>query len=278
MTRTDTFQISAEVAEMYEAAFVPTLFAGLAPHLVDAGGVTAGSRVLDVACGTGIVARVAAGRVAQPGRVVGLDLNEAMLSVARRVRPDLEWHQGDAVALPFPDGAFDVALCQSGLMFVPDPVAALREMARVITADGTVAVQVWSALERQVGVRPLADAVARYAGPDAVDLIGTYFRLGDPDAFARLCDAAGLRVTGVRTMPVTLRSPSIDDYVTTEVESTPLISRISGETYRRIRADARIGLAPFCDETGALAMPLEVYLVTARHRRDPDGRRRQPAD
>ena len=85
-------------------------------------------------------------------------------------------------------------------------------------------------------------------------------------------------MTGVRTMPVTLRSPSIDDYVTTEVESTPLISRISGETYRRIRADARIGLAPFCDETGALAMPLEVYLVTARRRRDPDGRRRQPAD
>lgn len=265
MTRTDTFQqISVEAAETYEASFVPILFSGLAPHLVDAAGVAPGNRVLDVACGTGIIARVAADRVAEAGRVVGLDLNEAMLTVARRVRPDLEWHQGDAVALPFPDGAFDVVLCQSGLMFMPDPITALREMARVVTVDGTVAVQVWSKPERQAGFRPLSDAVARHAGPDAVNLISTYFRLGDPDEFARLCDAADLRVTGTRTMPVTVRSPSIDDYVTTEVESTPLISRISNDTYRRIREDARTGLARYCDESGAVALPLEVYLVTAR--------------
>jgi Methylase involved in ubiquinone/menaquinone biosynthesis len=261
---TDTFQqISVEVAEMYEACFVPTLFAGLAPHLVDAAEVGPGHRVLDVACGTGIVARTAAERVGERGRVAGLDLNEAMLTVARRVRPDLEWHRGDAAALPFPDETFDVALCQSGLMFVPDPAVALREMARVVIPGGTVAVQVWSAPERQIGFRPLADAVARHAGPDAVDLISTYFRLGDTEAFTRLCEAAGLEVTGVRTLPVTLRSTSIDEYVTTEIESTPLVSRLTDEAYRRIREDARVGLAPFCDGSGALAMPLEVYLVTA---------------
>jgi ubiquinone/menaquinone biosynthesis C-methylase UbiE len=143
MSNADTFQqVSLEVAEMYEASFVPTLFADLAPHLVTAAAVAPGDRVLDVACGTGIVARVAADRVGEQSRVVGLDLNEAMLTVARRVRPDLEWHQGDAGALPFPDSAFDVAMCQSGLMFVPDPGAALREMARVVAVGGTVAAQV----------------------------------------------------------------------------------------------------------------------------------------
>ena len=262
---TDTFQqISVEIAETYEASFVPSLFAGLAEHLVAAAGITPGQRILDVACGTGIVARVAADRAGERGRVTGLDLNDAMLTVARRVRPDLDWRQGDATSLPFPDRSFDVVLCQSGLMFVPDVAGAVREMARVAVDGGTVAVQVWSSLERQTGIQPLADAVARYAGREAVDLISTYFRLGDQDAFTAHFDAAGLRVTFVRSLPVTLRAPSIDEYVTTEVESTPLVSRISDDVYRRIREDARTGLAPFCDDAGGLALPLEVYLVIAR--------------
>jgi ubiquinone/menaquinone biosynthesis C-methylase UbiE len=262
---TDTFQqISVEIAETYEASFVPSLFAGLAEHLVAAAGITPEQRILDVACGTGIVARVAADRAGERGRVTGLDLNDAMLMVARRVRPDLDWRQGDAASLPFPDQSFDVVLCQSGLMFVPDVAGAVREMARVAVDGGTVAVQVWSSLERQTGIQPLADAVARHAGREAVDLISTYFRLGDQDAFTGHFDAAGLRVTSVQSLPVTLAAPSIDEYVTTEVESTPLVSRISDDVYRRIREDARTGLAPFCDDAGGLALPLEVYLVIAR--------------
>jgi ubiquinone/menaquinone biosynthesis C-methylase UbiE len=265
MSNIDSFQdVSVQIAETYEASFVPALFAGLARHLVESAGITAGQRVLDVACGTGIVARTVADRVGPSGTVVGLDLNDGMLTVARRLRPDLEWRQGDAVSLPFPDDSFDVALCQSGLMFVPDSGRAIAQMARVVAPGGTVAVQVWSALERQRGVLPFAEAVARHAGRDAVDLIGTYFRLGDQDALCQLCRAAGLIVTDVHTMPVTLHSPSVDAYVTTEVESTPLISRVSEETYERIRVDARRALAQFCNEDGALALPLEVYLVTAR--------------
>jgi ubiquinone/menaquinone biosynthesis C-methylase UbiE len=264
MSSTDTFQISLETAETYEAAFVPSLFAHLAPHLVDAAGVTAGDRVLDVACGTGIVARTAAERTGPAGHVVGLDLNEAMLTVARRVRPDLDWRQGDATSLPFPDGTFDVALCQSGLMFVPDPAAAVAELARVVRPGGRVAVQVWSSLDRQTAIQPLADAVARHAGRDAVGLIGTYFRLGDREQFTGRFTRAGLRVTEVRTLPATVRAPSVDAYVTTEVESTPLIDRISEEVYRRIREEARAGLARYCDDSGAVALPLEAYLVVAR--------------
>lgn len=105
--------------------------------------------------------------------------------------------------------------------------------------------------------------VTRHAGPDAAELLGTYFRLGDPDELARLCAVAGLRVTGVRTLPVTVRAPSIDAYVTAEVESTPLIARIDEATYARIRTDARTALAPFADDAGRLSMPMEVYLLTA---------------
>ncbi|WP_199522497.1 methyltransferase domain-containing protein [Geodermatophilus marinus] len=263
MSSTDTFQLSLQTAETYEAAFVPSLFAHLAPHLVDAAGVTAGDRVLDVACGTGIVARTAAERAGPAGHVVGLDLNEAMLTVARRIRPDLDWRQGDAASLPFPDGSFDVALCQSGLMFVPDVAASVGEMARVVRPGGRVAAQVWSSLDRQTAIHPLADAVARFAGRDAVDLIGTYFRLGDREEFTGQFTRAGLRVSDVRTLPVTVRAPSVDDYITTEVESTPLVDRISEDVYRRIREEARAGLARYRDATGALVLPLEAYLVAA---------------
>jgi ubiquinone/menaquinone biosynthesis C-methylase UbiE len=264
MNSTETFHISLEAAETYETAFVPSLFAHLAQHLLDAAEVTAGDRVLDVACGTGVVARTAADRAGPTGHVIGLDLNEAMLTVARRVRPALDWRRGDASSLPFPDASFDVVLCQSGLMFVPDPAVAVGEMARVACPTGRVAAQVWSSLDRQTAIAPFADAVARHAGPGAVDLIGTYFRLGDREQFTGQFTRAGLRVTAVRTLPVTVRAPSVDAYVTTEVESTPLIDRISDDAYRRIREDTRAGLARYCDASGALALPLEAYLVSAR--------------
>ena len=117
---TETFQIPLEAAEVYEERFVPALFGQWAPLLLEEAGVDRGHRVLDVACGTGIVARTAADRVGPTGSVVGLDLNEAMLIVAKRVRPDLEWRHGDAAEFPFGEGSFDIALCQMALMFFPD--------------------------------------------------------------------------------------------------------------------------------------------------------------
>src|SRR5215218_11336618 len=110
---TQTFQLSVEAAEVYEARFVPALFAEWAPHLVEAARVAGGQAVLDVACGTGVVARTAADRMGGQGRVVGLDLNEGMLTVAGRLRPDIEWRQGDAADLPFEAGSFDAVLCQA---------------------------------------------------------------------------------------------------------------------------------------------------------------------
>lgn len=261
-THAETFQVSLEIAEAYEANFVPSLFAGVARQLVDFAGIAPDQNVLDVGCGTGIVARTAADRGAT---VTGLDLNKAMLTVARRLRPDLTWRQGDAAALPFPDAAFDVTLCQSALMFVPDPTAAMREMARVTVAEGTVGVQIWASPDRQRGFQPLADAIARHADPDSVELVATYFRLGDLDEFTQLCADAGLTLTAVDTTEVTLHAPSVDAYVTTEVESTPLVERIDEETYARLRADAGTGLAAFCDASGALALPFEIHLIRAQH-------------
>ncbi len=260
----ESFQIPIEAAEFYESAFVPAFFAQWAPILCEAAGVGPGQRLLDVACGTGIVARTAADLVAPEGKVVGLDLNEAMLIVARRVRPDIEYHQGGAAALPFPAGSFDTALCQLALMFFPDRLTALREMGRVIRPGGTVAIAVPSRLDAQAAFSPFVDLAARHAGPAAVSLLSTYFVCGDLDELTGLVQTAGLKVTSARTHVGVYRAPSVDAFVTTEVESTPLIERLSDEVYQRIRTGARDVLAPFTAADGSVEAPFECHVLATR--------------
>lgn len=262
----ETFQIPLEAAEAYETAFVPRLFGQWAEWLVEAADVTSGQHVLDVACGTGAVTRAAADRMNGRSTVVGLDLNEAMLTVAGRLRPDLEWRQGDAAELPFADGSFDVVLCQSGLMFFPDVPHALREMARVVTEGGTVAVQVWDRRENQPGYRPLIEVVARHAGPDAINLLSTYFDLGDLDEFAGIASTAGLEVTGTRTRTSTMRFATVDELIAVEVRSTPLGERLSEDALRLIVAEAREALGSFVTDDGELDMPIRGHLILARRR------------
>jgi ubiquinone/menaquinone biosynthesis C-methylase UbiE len=259
----ESFQIPIEAAEAYEAAFVPAFFAQWAPLLCDASGLTAGQQVLDVACGTGIVARTAAGRVG-PANVMGVDLNEAMLAVARRVAPDLEFRQADSSALPFDEASFDIVLSQMALMFFADRAASLREMARVTVDSGTVAVLVPGALEHQVSFSRFVEMASSHAGSEARSLLTTYFRCGDLDQLAALVESAGLQVTTARTEMGTYRAPSVDAFVVTEVESTPLVQRISEEVYRRIRADAHDVLAPFTAADGRVEAPFEANLVVAR--------------
>jgi ubiquinone/menaquinone biosynthesis C-methylase UbiE len=262
----ETFQISAEQAEFYESKFVPAIFGEWAPHVVDAAGVVSGQAVLDVACGTGVVAREAADRMGEQGRVVGLDLNEAMLGVARRVRPNIEWKQGDAAELSFPDASFDVVLCQAALMFFPDRARALSEMARVVTPDGTVCVQVFGSAESQPAYGSFIEVAARHAGPEAIDLLNSYWVLGDLDLVGSLLEAAGLETTTIHTHLCTARFDSIEEAVRTEVEGTPLIDRISDDVYRRILEDSRNALRPFTTESGTAEFPVEGYVISARKR------------
>lgn len=252
-----SYALSAEAAEFYESTFVPGLFASWAQRLVDVAAPAPGESVLDVACGTGAVARTAAGRAAV---VVGLDANEAMLAVARRLRPDLRWQAGDAGALPFGDGEFDVVLSQAALMFFADPVGAMREMGRV--AADRVAVQVPGRLAASPGYLALTEVVARHAGPEAVELISGYFSAGEPDHLSGLCTAAGLRVDHWESWLSATRLPSLDDFLAAEL--LPLADRVAPEIRARIIADCRTNLSAYLDSTGAIAAPLEVHLFTAR--------------
>jgi len=259
----ESFDIPIEAAEAYEAALVPAFFAQWAPILCDTACVNAGQQILDAACGTGIVARTAAER-AGAAHVVGVDLNQAMLTVARRVRGDIDWRQGDVAALPLADSSFDAVLCQMALMFFPDRITALREMARVTVPSGTVAVLVPASLDAQPAYEPFVEVAARHAGREARSLLTTYFACGNLDELTGWFGQAGLRVTATVTHSGSARFPSADALVTTEVESTPLGERISAEVYDRIKRDAREVLAPFTADDGTLEAPFRVHVIAAR--------------
>jgi SAM-dependent methyltransferase len=263
MTAPETFQIPLEAAEIYESRFVPALFADWAPHVVDLAGVASGQSVLDVACGTGIVARTAAGRVGPGGRVVGVDLNQAMLTVAQRVCPGVELRQADVTALPFEDASFDAVLCQMALMFFPDRVAAIAEMGRVAKPGRPIVVMVPSSLDAQPAYRPLVDLAGRHAGPEAVGVLSAYWACGDLDELLATVRAAGLDVSSTRTRMGAARFGSIDEFVAVEVEGTPVRERLSDDQYDALRREANDVLAEFTTSDGAAVIPIEGHLVAA---------------
>ena len=260
----ERFQVSTEAAEVYEARFVPAIFGEWAPLLATIAGVAPGQSVLDVACGTGVVARTVVDQQGGDGRVVGVDLNEGMLAVARRIRPDLEWRRADVVDLPFADGAFDTVLCQMALMFFPDRAAAIREMARVTRPGGTVAVCVPAALDAQPAYGPFVEMAVQHAGPTARSLLGSYWSCGDLGELVAWLTGAGLAVTDTWTHLGTAHFDSPEDLAATEVEASPLVQLLPQDVYARIRAGAREVLGPFTDPTGALPAPLRGHLVAAR--------------
>lgn len=261
---TETFQLNREQAQAYDDMFVPALFGQWAPPLVDCARVRRGQSVLDVACGTGVVARAAREVVGPSGRVVGVDLSPAMLEVARDARPDLEWMQGDAEDLPFAEAEFDVALCQSALFFFADPGRAVAEMARVVVPGGVVALQTYAPLAEQPAYGPFVELVARHAGPEARVLLGTYWSQGALDSLIGLTSAAGLSLLESRSSLGVAIFPSAAAVAETEIRATPLAERITPETYELVVAGTEELLGGYADQAGLVRVPIRATLLATR--------------
>jgi ubiquinone/menaquinone biosynthesis C-methylase UbiE len=186
---------SGSVAEANERYIMAAFGNAWAQALVQLAAPEEGERVLDVACGTGPVARYAAALVGPSGRVIGLDLNAGMLAIARalpqREGIAIEWREGDATALPFPDASFDRVCCQQGLQFFPDRPAALREMCRVLVPGGRLALSVWRGLEHQPFYAALTEALERYVSPEAAGSLRAAFTLANAQVSRELQNVGG---------------------------------------------------------------------------------------
>ncbi len=264
MSQPETFQIPLETAETYESRFVPAIFADWSMPVIEAAGIGPGTRVLDVACGTGIVARTAAPLVGADGQVVGVDLNPAMLAVAERVAPTVEWRQGPADELPVETGSFDVVTCQMAMMFFPDRRAALVEMARAVGPGGRVVVMVPAGLADQPAYGPFVEAVVDRAGDWTRSLVEAYWNCGDLDELSEVVADAGLEVVDRRTRVGTARFASASDFVLTEIEATPLAGRVDADTVAAIVGDVGTALARIAVPEGPFEIPLVGHIIVAR--------------
>ena len=190
----------ASFPEMYERLLVGPLFRPFAEHLVDRAQLRAGDRVLDIGCGTGVVARLAKDRLGTDGTVVGVDLSPPMIAVARSIEPRVEWRAGDAGALPVRDPErFDVVICQQGLQFFPDKAAAAREMRRVLSPGGRLLVSAWR------GEDPVSRELRLVAEVHVGAVADQRWGFGDEVAIRDLLEHAGLRDVRVETVSRTIR-------------------------------------------------------------------------
>jgi SAM-dependent methyltransferase len=253
-------QVRASAAEIYDEFFVPALFAEWAPRVLDAAAVKRGQQVLDVACGTGVLAR---GGAARGAAVTGLDVNPGMLSVARGYRADVDWREGRAESLPFADASFGAVLCQFGLMFFEDRVAALREMRRVLRAGGRLVVAVWGPLRETPGYAAMAGLLQRLFGEEIAGALHAPYSLGNRGALMRLFADAGLAQARIETREGTARFPSIADWVRTDIKGWTLADRIDDAQLALLQAEAARELQPFVARDGSVAFAHGAHLVTA---------------
>jgi ubiquinone/menaquinone biosynthesis C-methylase UbiE len=223
MTWQDQYQQEGSAAELFQRYIVPRITSLWGKDLIDRARVRVGENVLDVACGTGVVTRLAAQQSGN-GRVVGLDLNADMLRVARGVAHDgisIEWCEGSALALPFEEGTFNVVLCQLGLQFFPDESLALHEMARVLSFGGRLLLSVFTSIERTPVAYVFANALDRHLGESASSAKRAEHSFSDSDRLEQLAADAGLKNVVVVPVTLTIRFPSALDYVRLQLTATP---------------------------------------------------------
>ncbi|HTI54031.1 MAG TPA: methyltransferase domain-containing protein [Verrucomicrobiae bacterium] len=270
MSESERWQLGGNAPEVYERELVPAIFAPWAPLLVAKVALREGEHALDVACGTGVVTRLAAARLGREGHVVGLDLNPGMLARARAAAPPdgaaVEWREGDAGAMPFGSATFDAVLCQLGLQYFPDRQQAAREMRRVLKPGGRLAVLVWRALAHSPGFAALTAALERHVGPAAAAVMRAPFVFGDATNDLRaLLVRAGFGTVRVSADVRMVRFASPAALVYHQVAGSPLASHVAsvddGVRDAVIR-EVTAAMQPYVSDDG-LAFPIEGHIAVA---------------
>jgi ubiquinone/menaquinone biosynthesis C-methylase UbiE len=224
MTIASYRNFTGTAAENYQRYFVPAIATPVSVGLLDAANLRAGEHVLDVACGTGVIARLAAEQVQSSGSVTAIDLASDMISVAQSTAAPagagIEWRVGDAASLPLADNSYDVVLCQMGLMFMEDRPAALAEMRRVVVPGGRVVVNTPGAI--QPAFVAMEQALVEHISPDLGGFVRAVFSMHDPDSVATLLRDTGLRAVEATATTATLKLPAAAEFLWQYINLTPM--------------------------------------------------------
>ncbi len=256
-------QTTTSPSEIYERFIVPAIFAKWSTVLLELVAPQAGERVLDLACGTGIVARTAVPMVQPGGEVFGVDFNPAQIATARSIDSSIEWREGDAGSLPFMDQEFDLVVCQQGFQFFPDGVQAVKEIHRVLKPGGRVGISVWSSIEKCPGYPALVHALERRVGSSAAGLINM---AGESNEISRWFADGAFPDADVVTLSSDASYASAEEFTRAIVVGAIMRrtdAQFSEETLGLMTADVAAELAPYLREN-SLEFPMEAHLLTAR--------------
>ncbi|MBB4367961.1 ubiquinone/menaquinone biosynthesis C-methylase UbiE [Bradyrhizobium sp. cir1] len=269
MSAHEHWQMDASAPELYERYLVPAITSVWANDLLDRIPPKRGDSVLDIACGTGVVARLAEQR-GQGGRVVGLDLNTAMLAIARVKSAKVEWIEGSALDLPFDADSFEVVLCQLGLQFFPDRLLALREMVRVLKPGGRAGFSVYSAIEKTPAAYAFVQALDNCLGEEASRTKRSEHLSCDAQEIGDWAKQAGFNGVDVAAVTKQITFPSMLDYVRFQLTATPMAGLLKDEgaaererLIRSISDDAASRLDHSMLEGGKLTFPQQSFVATA---------------
>ncbi len=217
--------------ENYQKYFVPVIGAPMAADLIEAASLRPGERVLDVACGTGVVTRLAAKEVGNSGAVAGLDVNPGMLAVARAATSKdlaVDWHASSAEDIALPDDSFDVVLCQMGLQFIPNRRQVLEEIRRVLKPGGRIVMNLPGPIPKMFA--QLADGLARHIDSNCAGFVNVVFSVYDSDEVRDLLTGAGFQNVQVDRTKIRLRLPEAEAFLWQYIHSTPLAGLVGEAT------------------------------------------------
>jgi ubiquinone/menaquinone biosynthesis C-methylase UbiE len=262
MSKTERGQVNSSAAEIYEEFFVPALFREWAARVCESAGIEQGQKVLDVACGTGVLARSASRITGPDGSVVGLDLNEGMLEVANQKAAGVDWKQGAAESIPFENETFDAVISQFGLMFFADKTTALKEMFRVLKSGGTLTIAVWDSLESAVGYKTVVGLLNRLFGDEIADALRSPYSLGNIPILESLFESAGISGAEIIRHDGTARFPSIESWMFTDVKGWTLADLIDEKQYQHLLNEAERVLQPFVLSSGKVEFEHPAYIIS----------------
>jgi len=255
-----------EAGRGYESLFVPALFEAWTKHLVNGAGVREGSHVLDVACGTGVLARNALARAGANCRVVGADPAPGMLAAAKEIEPDIEWVLCSAEALGVDDGTFDCVVSQFGMMFFQDRQKSTDEMFRVMKPGGSLAIAVWRSVEHNPAYADIISVLQEQVGTAAADALRLPYSLGDADKVTSVLERSGFTDIKTEAITQTAKFPSSRQMVEAELRGwLPLFEIfLSEDKIDEVLIESDKTLGKYADPSGEAVFPTSAHVFTAR--------------
>lgn len=263
--------VGENAAELYESLLVTGVYNIWARSVVEMVRPKTGDRVLDIACGTGAVTRLLAGRLGIAGLVTGLDTDPAMLNVARRVTSDLtgapiEWREGSAMQLPFRHETFDIVTCQQGLPYFSDRATAVQEMYRVLRSRGRIGLMMWRGIEHSPGFNIFAAILDHYLGAEATSSMRLGFSMHSEAELQALLAGARFRNITIESANASAMFDSIETFFRSQVLGTPLersLTALPQETRTELFTVTVNALKSYTGDFG-LTFPVGAYLVSAK--------------